>query len=180
MGMMLGLRLDRPVAALLLSMATACPADDGGTTGGGTMGTATGTEATGPIDDAEAFCAQFTEPSDCTFIDDAQGVYCSWTEVTPVTVEAGACMLGEPVGSCEAQTGNTTAAGCGPPPGCDGEPFYLDHGGEIRVFLQCGGSGPLDAQPCTYIEPGVFEPPECGCLCDVPLGGSSSGGSSGG
>ena len=169
-----------------------CPADDadesaGGSTsmGGSTATTSSSTtsstssgsaSSTTAIDDPEAFCAQFASREDCGFTDEAQGVYCSWYEITPVTLDQNACVLGTPVGSCYAASGNTTDPGCAPPPGCDGQPHYLELDGQIGVFSLCGGSGPTDGQPCTYVEPGVFDPPECGCICDALTGTSSGGG----
>jgi hypothetical protein len=35
--------------------------------------------------------------------------------------------------------------------------------------MQCGGSPPVGYEPCTYVEPGVFDPPECTCLCTEPI-----------
>jgi hypothetical protein len=149
----------------------ACPADDGAP-GSGTSGSTSATA--GPIDDPEAFCAQFTEAQRCEYIDEAARVFCAWVTVTPVTIVAAACELGEQIGSCLAVTGATTAAGCIPPPGCDGEPWFREVDGEVRVTLQCGGSPPVGYEVCTYVEPGVFEPAECACVCDAGSGSSSS------
>ncbi len=167
----------------LLLLGTGCPAEDGD--GATVTSTATSTASgsasatstsTGPIDDVEAFCAMRASPDDCSYFDEEAGVYCAWWPVTPVTLSGGTCELAEPVGACLAMTGGTTSAGCIPPPGCEGEPWFRVVDGTVNVSMQCGGSAPIGYEPCTWVEPGVFDPVECGCLCDEPLDPDSSGG----
>jgi|GEM_PF-2141773 len=182
--------IPRTFALCLLGLA-ACPADDddpdasssGSTTAPGSTGTdpttSSSTSAPTTTDglSPEEFCAQF-ERNDCGSFDGGEESFCGWVEITPVSIEADACVLGDVVGRCVPVDGNSTADGCGPPAGCEGEPFQIDLDGQLGAFFQCGGSAPIGSSPCTYVEPGVFEPAECGCICDEPSGGSSSGGGS--
>jgi hypothetical protein len=130
---------------------------------GSSSGTASG--STGSIEDPEAYCGQFDTAETCSFWDLDQGVFCEWMEVLPASLEDGACVVGSPIGRCFALTGATTAGGCAPPEGCDGDPFFLEVDGTVAVYTMCGGSGPFGGEPCTDLGEGEFEPPECGCLC---------------
>jgi hypothetical protein len=176
-------------AAGSTSMTTASTTTASTSAGEGTATTSGGTETTGAMVDPEEVCGQITDIKECAFYEDEHGreIYCDWVTPTTVTLDGSTCVLDEAEGSCLAVTGATTAAGCAPTPGCDGEPYYREVDGEVRVLMQCGGSPPVGYEPCTYVEPGVFEPAECGCLCDetdsTSTGpgdeSSSSGGSTG-
>jgi len=140
-----------------------------------TSDTSSSGASTGPVD-PETYCAQFIEPRAC--LGNEREVYCDWVEATPVTLAEGSCTLADPIGECLAINGNTTVGGCFPPEGCPSEPFFTEVDGQVRVIVQCGGSLPFGYEPCTYVEPGVFEPPECGCICDEPVETDDDGGSS--
>jgi len=167
-----------------LALGLACAKDDGMGAGADATSSATGSASetsasTGAPSDPEAFCAQFTDAQSCPYGDEAQMIWCEWVEITPVSIDNGRCVLGEPLGECLAVTGGTTVGGCVVPPGCESEPYWSVVDGEMRVTFRCGGSPPLGYEPCTFVEPITFEPAECGCLCDAPMATSGDGSATG-
>lgn len=151
---------------------------------GDATGDATGdlTSGTTQSVDPDGFCEQFLDRETCQGAQPPVDVFCDWTVATPVRLLNGQCQQNQAVGACTPLTGGTTSAGCSPPEGCDSEPFFLPGDGQVFVIFQCGGSLPIGYEPCALIEPGLFDPPECGCLCDAPgatTGTSDDGSSSG-
>ncbi len=148
---------------------------DAGPTGDGTPEATGGSSSGGPLD-PEAFCAQFLDRDGCQQAEAPSDVFCGWTVSTPVRLVDGACQLNTANGVCALLTGDTTVGGCFPPEGCDSEPFFLPGDSEVFVIFQCGGSLPVGYEPCVLVEPGLFDPPECGCLCDEGFGTSDGTG----
>lgn len=145
---------------------------EGGPTGESTSVATSDTDAattgTGDSGDPDTFCDQFLDREACEAAVPPRDVFCGWTVSTPVRLSNGMCQLNSASGVCSVLTGGTTTQGCFPPEGCDAEPFFLPGDGETHVILQCGGSLPVGYEPCVLVEPGLFDPPECGCLCDEP------------
>jgi hypothetical protein len=113
--------------------------------------------------DPEEVCSQITDPKGCQ--SDSE-VYCGWIAPTSVTLDGATCIRDEGEGSCLAVAGPGDTDGCAPTPGCGGQAYFREVDAEIRVVVLCGAAPPVGYEPCTYMEPGVYEPAECGCLCD--------------
>jgi len=161
--------LGQPEPIGIDSATTGSPDSDSNSDSGSGSPTTSSSDS-GPLD-PDAYCAQFATQETCTWTDE-DGPYCTWEAVVPVSMENGACLVDEPQWSCQAMTGATSAAGCGQQPdGCTSDLFYARVGDRVEVSEQCGGSPIVGFEPCTYIEPGVYDPPECGCVCTgLPVG----------
>jgi hypothetical protein len=167
---------------------TAGEDDSGDGDGGQTGGTPTATSTTGvpatddgttSTVDPEAFCAQFDAFDSCSMQRPDAPAFCFWETIYTVSLNGGQCSVDEERGMCIVGEGEVSDPSCGTPPGCDTNPYFRVVDGVVEAVPTCGGSLPADFEPCTLVEEGMWDPPECGCLCEaLGIGSSSTGGTS--
>ena len=181
-------KLDWKVSLGLVSLlALGCPAEDGddvatttsaATTSATTTPTSAGPDAgstaestsSSPADD-DAFCATFVDIDSCQAAEIAGPATCVWDTIYTVSLDGDQCSLDD------TQQRGLAAAFTSTEPGCAGvsesatEPWFRTDGAQIETIATCGGTPPNGFEPCTFVSEGVFEPPECVCLCEVLAAG---------